>query len=350
MKYVGLDVHKKYCISVVMDKEGRILDRRRIDSEPAALRQYFDKLEGPTEVAMEACYNWGYFFDVLEGFDVKLAHPLKTRLIAEARIKTDAIDAKALADLLRTNLLPLAYAPSAETRRIKNFLRYRAGLTALSTQVKNKIHALLDQHQFEQKQVLARLSDLFGKQGMAMLEQVVLPGDETLVLQSGLGVLKHLKEEVRKADQWIRHHVRDDELAGLIKTIPGIGDCFALLVRYEIDQISRFHSAKKLVSYAGLAPSTYSSGGKTRHGRITKQGNKWLRWVLVEAAQKAPITSAYFRQYYERIKKRAGSKKARIATARKLAEVIFGVMKNNQPYQESLLQQSPSTGSSQLAA
>ena len=352
MYYVGLDIHKKYCISAVMDKEGKIMDRKRIESKPEALREYFKELEEPCHVAMEACYNWGYFLDILQDVTdgISLGHPLKTRLIAEARIKTDAIDAKVLADLLRTNLLPLAYIPGVETRRMKNFLRFRAGLASMNTQVKNKIHALLDQHEFPERQTLGQLSDVFGTQGRNLLAQITLPGADTEVLRSWVGLWEHLHKEILKADLWIRKHVKDDPMSLLLKTIPGIGDQFALLVRYEIDEIERFRSAKKLVGYAGLAPSTYSSGGITRHGRITKQGNKWLRWAFVEAAQKAPITSPYFKEYFHRLKDRAGRDRARIATARKIAEAVFGVMKNKKVYQEYLLGQSPSKGSSRLVA
>ncbi|MDP3981133.1 MAG: IS110 family transposase [Chlamydiota bacterium] len=352
MYYVGLDIHKKYCISAVMDKEGKMIDRKKIESKPQALKQYFNALKEPCHVAMEACYNWGYFLDILEDVtdEISLAHPLKTRLIAEARIKTDDIDAKVLADLLRTNLLPLSYIPGNETRRVKNFLRYRSGLAALNTQVKNKIHALLDQHEFPEKETLACLTDIFGKKGRALLTEISLPGQDTVILKSWMGFWEHIHQEILKADVWIRHHVKEDPISSFLQTIPGIGAQFALLVRYEIDRIDRFKTAKKLVSYAGLAPSTYSSGGKTRHGGITKQGNKWLRWAFVEAAQKAPLTSPYFRQYYERIKERSGWDRARVATARKIAEAVFGVMKNKQIYQEHLLGQLPSKGSSRWAA
>lgn len=352
MYYVGLDIHKKYCISAVMDKEGKMIDRAKIDSNPQALKNYFEKIKEPCHIAMEACYNWGYYMDILGEVadDISLAHPLKTKLIAEARIKTDHIDAKVLADLLRTNFLPLSYIPGKQTREVKSYLRYRAALTALSTQIKNKIHALLDQHIFLEKETLSQLSDIFGKQGLALLAKVVLPGEDTEILKSWLGLLEHLHKEILRANLWTRNHVKEDAICRFLKTIPGIGDTFAILIRYEIDEIRRFASAKKLVSYAGLAPSTYSSGGKTRHGGITKQGNKWLRWAFVEAAQRAPATSPYFNQYYERIKERAGWDRARIATARKIVEVVFGVMKNEKPYQEFLLGQLPSKGSSRLAA
>jgi transposase len=352
MYYVGLDVHKAYCMTAVLDEQGQLLDRCRLASEPVTLRQYFRKFDQPTPVAVEACYNWGYFFDILQDCaeEVVLAHPLKTRLIAEARIKTDAIDARVLAELLRAKLLPVAYAPAAATRQVKNYLRYRAGLAMLNTQVKNKLHALLDQHEFPQRAALGKVADLFGKQGLALLRTVPLPGTEQAVLESWRRVHEQLVNELRQANAWIRTQVKEDRLAQLLMTIPGIGHQFALLVRYEIDHIERFASAKKLVGYIGLAPCTWSSGGHTRHGSITKQGNKWLRWAMVEAAQKAPLTSPYLAAYYQRIKERAGFARARVATARKLVEVVYGVMKTQTEYHDPVCGPSPSKGSSRVAA
>jgi transposase len=352
MYYVGLDVHKAYCMTAVLDEQGQLIDRCRLASEPVTLRQYFRKFDEPTQVAVEACYNWGYFFDILQDCteEVVLAHPLKTRLIAEARIKTDAIDARVLAELLRAKLLPVAYAPAAATRQVKNYLRYRAGLAMLNTQVKNKLHALLDQHEFPQRSALSQVADLFGKQGLALLRTVQLPGTEQAVLESWLRVHEQLVNELRQANAWIRAQVKEDRLAQLLMTIPGIGHQFALLVRYEIDHIERFASAKRLVGYIGLAPCTWSSGGHTRHGSITKQGNKWLRWAMVEAAQKAPLTSPYFAAYYHRIKERAGFARARVATARKLVEVVYGVMKTQTEYRDPVCGPSPSKGSSRVAA
>lgn len=352
MYYVGLDIHKRYCISTVMDKQGKVIDKARIDSASSELRDYFGSFDQPLSVVMEACYNWGYFADILGGITEKLilAHPLKTKAIADARIKTDSIDSKTLADLLRADLIPESYIPSKETRLVKNFLRYRAGLTAISTMIKNKIHALVDQHDHPARETLEHLSDVFGKKGLEILETLELPGCDTQILRSWLGMLEHLKKEIANANRWVRQHVREDELASLLKTIPGIGDQFALLIRYEIDRIERFRNPKKLVSYTGLAPSTYQSGNKTRHGRITKQGNKWLRWALVEAAQRTPIKSPYFKKYYNRLKQKIGSNRARVATARKIAEVVFGVMKTRTPYREFLVGQSPSKGSSRSAA
>ena len=114
-------------------------------------------------------------------------------------------------------------------------------------------------------------------------------------------------------------------------SIPGIGDILAVTIRYEIDDISRFVSSSKLCSYAGLVPSTYSSGNRTFQGRITKQGNKWLRWALIEAAQRAPLFDMWLREFYNRILKK-GNKIAIVALARRLLEIIYQIWNERRPY------------------
>src|SRR5262245_52048541 len=217
MWYVGLDIHKQYCSTVVMDKEGQIKARARLPSQRDALAQFFGRFDEPLHVAMEACYSWAYFHDLLEGLvdEITLAHPAKTRLIAEARIKTNELDARALADLLRTNLLPTAYQPSAATRQVKEYLPYRCGLVRVSTAIKNKVHALLAQHEYPQRAALSSLSDCFGKTGRALLAQIELPGEGTTILRSWLGLWENIDAQVREADRWTQAHVKADAQATL---------------------------------------------------------------------------------------------------------------------------------------
>jgi transposase len=118
----------------------------------------------------------------------------------------------------------------------------------------------------------------------------------------------------------------------LLKTIPGIGEFFARLIDAEIDEIKRFRNAKKLAAYAGLVPSTYSSGGKTFHGKIIKQGNKWLRWAFVEAVAPALASDPQLRAQYEHLKSR-GVNKARVAIARKLLTIAFQILRDQRPYE-----------------
>jgi len=195
---------------------------------------------------------------------------------AEARIKTEKISADILCDLLRSDLLPEAYVPDEESRETKNILRQRMFLVRIQTMVKNWIYTMLDRH----PEVLSKapdVSDLFGATGMAWLRQAVLPGHDNQLLASEPELLKVLKQEISKSNGIVKELGRSDKRVKLLRSIPGIGLFFSVLVAKEIDDIGRFRDEKKLCVYAGLLPSTHASGGKVFHGRITKTGNKWLR-------------------------------------------------------------------------
>lgn len=334
MKYMGIDYHKQHFLATTMDEKGKILSRDKVSTERASIRHYFSKAssDGPVKAVMEACYGWEYFYDEVEGLveELIMAHPLKTRLIAEARIKTDAIDSETLAHLLRADLIPKAYAPAVDTRDKKNLLRYRSSLTAMKVRIKNMIHAVLTRNHIEDKG-FKELSDKFGKKGMAYLRCVTLKGMDTEILNRYLDLLEETEAKIRAAESQIRLVCRQDKICQLLKSVPGIGDILAVTIRYEIDDIERFVSAGKLCSYAGLVPSTYSSGNRTYQGKITKQGNKWLRWALIEAAQRAPLGDAWLGNFYARIAKK-GRNIARVAVARKLLEIIYRIWKEQTPY------------------
>ncbi len=334
MKYMGIDYHNQYFVTTTMDEKGKVLSKEKVSTDRDSIRGYFKKA-GATEklkAVMEACYGWEYFYDEVEGLvdELIMAHPLKTRLIAEARIKTDSIDSETLAHLLRADLIPQAYAPSAETRDQKNLLRYRSSLTAIKVRIKNVIHSVLARNHIEDKS-FKQLSDKFGKKGLAYMRSMTLRGNDTEILNRYLDLLGETDLKIKAAESRIREICRQDEICGLLGSIPGIGDILAVTIRYEIDDISRFISPGKLCSYAGLVPSTYSSGNRTFQGRIIKQGNKWLRWALVEAAQRAPLSDMWLREFYNRISKK-GRNIARVAVARRLLEIIYRIWKEQKPY------------------
>jgi transposase len=334
MKYMGIDYHKQHFVATTMSEKGKVLRRDKVSTDRDSIRHYFKKAGagGEVKAVMEACYGWEYFYDEVEDLvdELIMAHPLKTRLIAEARIKTDTIDSETLAHLLRADLIPKAYAPSSETRDKKNLLRYRSSLTAMKVRIKNMIHAVLARNHIEDK-MFGELSDKFGKKGMTYLRAVMLKGTDTMILNEYLDLLEETERKIKAAESQIRLVCRQDEICQLLKSIPGVGDILAVTIRYEIDDIERFVSAGKLCSYAGLVPSTYSSGNRTYQGKITKQGDKWLRWAMVEAAQRAPLNDAWLGAFYVRIAKK-GRKLARIAVARKLLEIIYRIWKEQKPY------------------
>jgi transposase len=132
-----------------------------------------------------------------------------------------------------------------------------------------------------------------------------------------------IKQKIRSTESLIAELAEGDEAVGWLRSLPGIGEFFSVLIRYEVGEMERFPSSKKFASYTGLVPSTYASGRRITHGRLTKEGNKWLRWAFIEAVSPAIRCSPYLRGYYMRIRARRGTKDARTATARKLAELAW---------------------------
>jgi transposase len=337
MLYVGVDAHKAHSQMTVMDHTGKILKRRRVASSREGVLEALEphRADGgqPMKAVLEAGYGWGPIYDWIGEVadEVILAHPLKVRAIAEARIKTDKLDSEMLAHLLRADLIPEAYAPSKETRATKRVLRQRMFLVRLQTMVKNRVWALLWQHGTEPPPV----SDLFGKKGLTWLrEETELPEPDGRLLREEVGLAETLKQKIRSTESLIAELAEGDEAVGWLRSLPGIGEFFSVLIRHEVGEMERFPSPKKFASYTGLVPSTYASGKRLTHGRLTKEGNKWLRWAFIEAVSPAIRCSPYLRGYYMRIRTRRGTKDARTATARKLAELAWTVCTQKRPYVE----------------
>ncbi len=187
MNYVGIDIHKKYSVLCAQDEAGQKLKEGRIEGSGAGLVEFFEALEGPSKAVLEACWNWGLTHDRLEEIagieEVVLAHPLKTRLIADAQIKTDRLDAYALGTLLRGNLVARAHIPRRETRARKNLLRQRLYWSRLRTMLRNRIHALLDR---QRDLELPHCSDLFGVRGLGFLRRLELPEPDGMLLREAL--------------------------------------------------------------------------------------------------------------------------------------------------------------------
>ncbi len=272
-------------------------------------------------------YDW--LDDICD--DVVLAHPLKVKAIADAKIKTDKIDATVLAHLLRADTVPEAWAPSEKSRELRVALRERMFYVRLRTMTKNRIVTVFDRYP-EQTAQLKKLGDLFGKAGRIQLAEVNVSDIDRVQIDRGLAFIGDINERIKQSETTIRVMTKANANVKLLKTIPGIGEFFARLIDAEIDDVSRFRNAGKFAAYAGLVPSTYSSGGKTYHGKIIKQGNKWLRWALVEAVAPAIASDAQLRTQYEQLKIR-GTNKARVAIARKLLTIAFQILRDQRAYE-----------------
>jgi transposase len=201
MIYADLDLHKRFSVITATNTQGQELVKQQKLPNNGEIIELFKGLGEQVEVAIEATRSWYWLYDLLEEIldDVALAHPLKVRAIAEARIKIDKISADILTDLLRSNLLPEVYVSCKETRETKNVLRQWMFFVRVQTMVKNRIHAILDRH----PEILSQapeVSDLFGASGMEWLKQIVLPGQDNRLLASELKLLEVLKRKISESN------------------------------------------------------------------------------------------------------------------------------------------------------
>jgi transposase len=341
MYYVGVDYHKRYSVATVLDAAGTMLARRRLDNRLEEFRNFlkpYDKAE--VEAVVESTRGWGIPVDILEQLAdrVILANPGEVKLIAKARISTDKVDSLSLARLLRMNWVPESYLRPKANREQQLILRIRCFLVQLRTRVKNRIHDLIDRQDESVRERTTGFSDLFGKKGMTWLRSLELGHPSDTLLYQLLAVYDALDKEVRQSDRLVCELFAADEDCKLLAKTPGIGTFFAVLIKTEVGSIKRFTSSPRFCSYAGIVPSTQSSGGKVWHGRVIKQSNCWLRWALVEAVIPATVADAGLRAHYEYYRRTKGSKVAKVITARRLGCIIYRVLKERTPYYEQPVQ------------
>jgi transposase len=320
MNSVGIDLHRKRSHVAAIDDEGTEVVSGRIENDPATFLELLAELEGETEIALEATYGWEWLADLLEeaGYELHLAHPLRTKAIASARVKTDAVDARTLAQLLRADLLPEAYVAPRELRDLRDLLRHRIALTQMRSALKNRVHATLARHGVQHG-----YSDLFGKAGGTFLAGLCLREPPRRRLDSLLALIGDFDREIAATAREIDSVARIDDRVDVLTQIRGVGPYTAMLVIAEVGDVSRFASARKLCAWAGLTPTVRSSDGRARLGHITRQGSRALRWALVEAAQTAALGGGPMRETFERIAKRRGRKIAKVAVARKIGALCY---------------------------
>lgn len=338
MLYVGIDFHKKYSFITEMGESGIINRQIRLSNDRESLMQYVNNLPSKSKVAIESTCNWYYFYELIEGhdIDVSLAHPLKTKAIASAKIMNDKISSLTLADLLRTNYLPTAYIPERSVRDTKEILRSRAFLVVMRARLKNRVHATLSKNGLE-----CPYTDVFGKKSLSWLRELKLRSCYRQPLDSYIRLAEFFGNEIKLVTQTIESLSIENPDARIVDTHPGISYYPALLIVIEIGTVHRFPTHGQLCSYAGLVPSVHSSGGKTRMGSITKQGSKWLRWILIECSTHAVEGSAHYKALYDRVSRKHGKAVARVAVARSMLRAIYYMLKYNKPFQERPVSKRP---------
>ena len=327
MVYLGIDIHRKRSHVVAVSQEGERLLSRRVQSSPAGLWRVFGEFEAqPLEVAFESTFGWGWLADLLADADIPahMAHPLATKAIASARVKNDAVDAETLAQLLRCDLLPESWMAPPEGREARCLARRRTSLVRMSSRLKCQVHAMLAEHG-----VTPRQSDLFGRQGRQLLEELRLPQISQERVATNLRLIDDLAREVRLANRQLSQLFAQDDRVRRLLPIPGLGPLTAAVVVAEIWDITRFASPGRLASWSGLTPTEHSSAEQIRHGHVSKQGSRWLRWVLVEAAQQAP-RDPELRAFFNRVQggRPDRDKIARVALAHRLLKLCFYALRD----------------------
>lgn len=332
---IGIDYHKKFSYVVVKDEKGKVLRSGQIMNTKQDVKKFLAPFKSDSSAVLESCRNWCVMYEWLEDIvdDVVLANPYKVKAIAEAKIKTDKIDATVLADLLRTNLIPECYIAPRAVRDLRTLLRQRIFFVQMRTKVKNRIVTIIDRYP-EEVQKWRAVTDQFGKKGRDQIETLNLSEMDKAFIARELNFVDIINVFIDEVEEVIAENFKESSSAQLLKTIPGIGQFFAMLIDSEIGTIDRFKTSSKLACYVGVVPSTYSSGGKSHNGRIMNNGNKLLRWAFVEAVAPAIRSDEYLRFEYDELRKRMNYNKAKVAMARRLLNIAFKVLKDKKPYKK----------------
>jgi transposase len=269
-------------------------------------------------VVIEATYGWYWAVDLLQdlGAVVHLANPNALNW-GDRRVKNDEIDAHDLADMLRLGRLPEAWIAPPAVRELRELVRYRAKLVQLRSGLKAQVHAVM-----AKEGVLPKVTDIFGSGGTRQLDALELGGPFAHRVASLRELIAVYDREVATLERDIHQHLKSDRGYRAVQAINGIGKVSAAVLVAEIGDVSRFPTPAHLCSWCGLTPKHRESDLKTRRGRISKQGSRLIRATLIEGISRYHGGGVLDAQY-QRIAKRRGRNKARVALARKVLTLVY---------------------------
>jgi transposase len=326
----GLDVHRDFCEVAIAEEEG-VRSAGRIATRVASLELFAQSLLASDVVALEATSGSDRIVSVLqrEGVRVVVANTRKLKAISEAKAKTDRLDARTLARLLRSGLLDQVWTPDERTRTLRRLTNQRERLVRARTRAKNEAHAVLARNLCERPP----LTDAFGTGGRRWLAELELPLDERLTLDGCLRQIDFHDQEVAAFDSEIAKRALEWPEVLRLMSVPGVNVQTAATFMAAVGEIRRFSTSRKLVSYLGLDPRVHQSGsGPARHGRISKAGASEARHMLGEAAWKVTLTPGPLRAFFERVRARRGPQIAATATARKLVVLFWHLLTREEDY------------------
>ena len=334
MYYIGIDVHKKKCVTTIKGDAKKVLKRTSFDNDITGINGFTGMLRSdgylPATAACESTGNyWIVLHDTLEaaGINTLLAHPYHLKIITQTAYKNDKADSEKLAELCRLDMIPESFVVNAAQRDMRELTRSRLALVDDTKAPRNRIHAIVARYPYKRPR-----GGLFTGDGLEWLQNLDLSETDRLGVDTHLAKLVFLRGRIARYEKRIAEIAWDDPRARLIMTIPGIGYITAVTILAEIVDHGRFASAEKLVSYAGLSPRHHNSGDTVRTGGITKRGSVWLRTAMVEAAFVAVRHDARIGARYQKLAARIGSMKARVATARVMLEWVWEMLNSGTEY------------------
>jgi len=329
MIYAGLDVHKDQITYCLLDDAGQVTERGQIACRREAIARFARRLGPEAVVALEATTHSQAIAYLIQPSvqRVVVANPMKVRAIAEARVKTDKVDAEVLAQLLRCDYLPSVWLPDELTRQERQLTGRRTAVINQRTTVVNRIHSLLTS-----RLIPLPKTKLLSKAGRQWLAQLDLDALDRAELDSELRLIDAFNQEIAQLDQQIAELAYQRQEARLLMTIPGISQQVAMSLLAAWGDWRRFKSADHAASYLGLVPSTRQSNKRCYHGSITKAGRSHGRMMLIQAAQSVRHQSTPIGTFFRKLAKRKNQNVAITATARKMAVIAFHVLQSGEPY------------------
>lgn len=341
-RWFGIDLAKRESQIAVLDADGIQIETKRFATTRESFLAIAAELREGDTAALEVTTNSTSIARLIRSGSqarVIVSNPIKTKTIAQAKIKTDKIDARVLAELARVGYLPEVWLPDEDTEALRQFITDRVAYVRRRTECKNVIHSVLHRNMVHQER-----SDLFGTGGRCWLESIIRgEGIKTPVPELDRMRIGSLLNEIDRIDALVadlesviasyvalRPHLK--EQMDRLLSITGVNLVVASSLIGTIGDIGRFPDKKKLAAYFGVVPSTYQSGDTSRNGRITKQGRAEARWLIIEAAEILRRSPGPMRALYSRIQRKRNHNVAVVAVARKLVELVHHLLSNKEDY------------------
>jgi transposase len=337
-RFIGCDAHKKFSVFVAVNEKGHAGEALRVNHDRQLYREFLAQLPQGSTIALEASGSYSWLVDEMErlGHHPKLCNPLEAKRRMALTKKTDKLDARGLAILLRNGMLPEIWIPPSELRDQRELLRLRIFLVRLRTRVKNRIHGMLSRHN-----VQVSRSDLFGVEGRLQLgaRMPELPVHSREAVEQELATLDFLETQIASAGKRLEAIMKVSVEADLLKTLPCVGKILSMVLMLEIGRVDRFPTAAHLGSYAGLVPRVHSSGGHTKMGQVCGNMNRNLKWAFGETGNLVVVNQRWLAGthvvlLYQRIKRNKNHQKAVVAVGRHLAEAAWWVLTKQERYRE----------------